>query len=250
MLPRAKIIQLVFICLLLWLAMVVTLIPAHWAAWLVNQAAPLQLSQISGSFWKGRAASAQLQIDEHTLSMGTLDWDLNPWSLLILRPCLDVKTKLNKQKLSGEWCFGLGGIGLHDTEFSASAELAQLWLPVNLQGQISGQIQEATIDGEARVTALNGNINWNQARYYNGRHWMTLGAYAAKLSNNQSGGVSAQIFDLSGPIQVKMELSTDDSIAISGNITLKEDAPTEFAQWLPLIAEQAADGSYNVDWSM
>ena len=234
---------------LLWLIMVLGSIPASWGAWLLQSFTPLQLGQVSGSFWSGRAASAAVQIEGETLPLGTLQWRLRPLSALWLRPCVDLETSLQRQKFSGRGCGGPGGWRLDDGEFSGAAALLGLWWPeLQVDGDISAQILSARGDG-AVVAAIDGNLNWRGARFQYGRNWMNLGSFAAKLKENGEGGIDAEVFDLEGPIALRLQVSAGESLAFSGTITPRDGAPALLSQALPLIGERGADGSYAVSWS-
>ncbi|TQV82506.1 type II secretion system protein N [Exilibacterium tricleocarpae] len=234
---------------LLWLGMVLTSIPAAWGAWLLQSLTPLQMGQVSGSFWSGRAASAAVQIEGQVLPLGTLRWQFRPLSLLWLQPCVDFETALQRQKLSGRGCGGPAGWRLADGEFNGAAALLSLWWQeLQLDGDLSVQIQSAKGDGP-NLGAIDGNINWRGARFQYGRTWMSLGSFAAKLKEDGEGGVNAEVFDLDGPIELRLQVNARETLSFSGTIKPREGAPAPLFQALPMIGERGADGGYAVSWS-
>ncbi len=235
--------------LAVWLVMVLTAVPASWGAWLLQAAAPLQIGQVSGSFWSGRAASAALELEGEVLPLGTLQWRLRPLSLLWLQPCVDFKTALQRQQFSGRGCAGPTGWRLDDGEFSGAAALAGLWSrDLEIDGDISVQIQSAR-GGAGGVDAIDGNANWRGARFQYGGNWMNLGSYAAKLKQDGNGGVDAEVFDLDGPIELRMLVNLKQNLSFSGTIKPRDGAPALLSQALPLVGERNGDGGYQVSWS-
>jgi general secretion pathway protein N len=53
---------------------------------------------------------------------------------------------------------------------------------------------------------LNGKFTWNNARVNTGANWLDIGSYAAELSDNGNNGISAKLFQLSGPVEVDLQI--------------------------------------------
>ncbi|MEJ2443439.1 MAG: type II secretion system protein N [Exilibacterium sp.] len=241
---------LIVICVFLWLGMVISNTPAVWGAWMVQQAGPVQMSQVSGSLWSGRAAEVVLKVDRKPFLLGALKWDLNPLSLLILRPCADVNLEAEGQNMRANLCAGFGGLQLSQGDLKFSAGVLTPWLPTQISGLITARIAEAGVDSHFNVNELAGNLSWSEASVYNGSEWMALGAYSADLSVDGNGGIIADVIDRGGPLQLRMQVLAKEGLALKGSVLLRKDAPPAIQQSLPLVGDKQADGSYAIDMSL
>jgi general secretion pathway protein N len=190
----------------LWLVFAIGNIPAIWGAYAMTRGGQLALSGVSGSLWHGQASLASFKVDRVDYSLGQLYWTLNPWSLLTLHPCADIVTELERQQIQGKVCADpSGGLALYDTDISAPAALLQPILPLPIDGQLSVHIEQMQVQGEY-LQLLLGNLSWTGARINNGRTWMSLGSFAAELSDDRQGGIAAKVFHLDGPTEVDMQV--------------------------------------------
>ena len=89
----SKLLKTLFILVLVgvFLVIVVSRTPAAWAAWGIHKVAPnVWFTGVSGTLWKGQAASAQVDLGSDSIALGEMKWKLKPLSLLILSPCMAV----------------------------------------------------------------------------------------------------------------------------------------------------------------
>ncbi len=190
----------------LFLVFAISNIPAIWGGYLLTRGTGVALSGVTGSLWTGRASLASVRTASQEYSLGQLSWSLSPLSLLTLSPCADVTTKLPMQEFNGEICGGSGGaVKVRDADVSLPVALLQAKIPVPIQGQFSSHIEELELRGNM-LLKLKGKLTWNDARVNTGANWLDIGSYAAELSDNGNNGVSAKFFQLSGPVDVNLQI--------------------------------------------
>lgn len=210
----------------LFLVFLLSNIPAIWGAWVLTRGTGLSMSGVTGSVWNGKASLASLQMNGQEHSLGQLSWKLNPLSLI--SRCAHVSTKLPMQQFDGEVCAGSGGaVEVHDADVSVPASVLQSKIPVPVQGQLSSHIDEMKLQGNV-LQKLQGNFTWNNARVSTGANWLDIGSYAAELSDNGNNGINAKLFQLSGPIEVNLQIEL--LAPAGGRITGQLSAPQTFIE--------------------
>ena len=246
-----KIIHWVLLAVAVWLLLVIKSAPATWAANWVNSAFPgIQISGVSGSLWRGRAARVLVLADGASYSLGEVHWTLRPWTLLMLRPCADITSALKNQQLEGRACGHVDGSwSLSDAQFQGPGALIGLWLPVQLQGQLSLTLAELHLDGE-RVEQLRGEARWQNARFYHNQQWLALGSYSGQLAADGAGGASAKLKDSAGPLELKLTaaLPQGQGLSLQGTAAPRAGAPRELAQVFNSLGFSENQGRYTVDW--
>lgn len=212
--------------IVLFLLFVISNIPAIWGAYMLTRGTGVALSGVTGSIWNGRASLASVRTAEQEYSLGQLSWSLRPLSLLTLSPCAQVTTRLPLQQFEGEICSGLGGaMKVHKADVSLPVALVQGKIPVPLQGQLSVHIDELSLR-ENTLLKLKGNLTWNGARVNTGTNWLDIGSFAAEMNDNGNNGVSTKLFQLTGPVEValQIEMTAPSGGKVSGELA----APKSF----------------------
>lgn len=234
--------------LVVWLALVIRVTPAHWAVWAAGL--PLQMDGVTGTIWNGRVANVVVPYGGSYYSLGTLQWDLNPWSLLTLSPCAEFSTELGSQTTAGIACAAPGGtVTLKNTQLTLPAGIAEIWAPVRVRGQMDAQIKSLTFS-DHQIRELNGTGSWSNAFYHNSQTWVPLGTIAFDLSQDGQGGIAAKVFDIEGPMELDLNsrLTLAGAYDIRGDIVLRPGAPQEIAQLLMIIARETGRGQFSVEW--
>lgn len=236
---------------LYFLFMVVARAPAQWGAWAAIQAAPnLALTGVSGTLWQGRAATAQVRVGNEALDLGALSWKLNPWALLAAKLCLDV----DSERVRGYVCRTPSGKNTVRQLLADQLpmQLLNAQLGIQLGGTGSITLAEGRFDDQGRIEQLQGNITWQQARVNVGTGWFALGSYAADISENDNGGVAANITDIEGnfTVQLQGEMTPGEEPRVHGLITPKEGAQQPLVDALSVFTETLDDGSFRVAWPM
>lgn len=229
------------LALVLWLVFAIRSTPAIWGAYAMTRDGQLALSGVSGTIWSGSASLASFKVDGIDYSLGQFHWKLHPWSLLTLKPCADIVTEMERQRIEGEVCAGLSGsLQVRNTSVSAPATLLQATLPLAVDGQLSVRIEEMEVQGDF-LRKLRGNLSWTAARIHNGNNWMGLGSYAAELADDSQGGIAAQVFHLDGPLEVDMQvkLAAGGGGSVNGNLSMTRAFATEVQAdaWTSMFAQ-------------
>lgn len=208
----------------LFLVFVLSNIPAIWGAWVLTRGTGLAMSGVTGSVWNGKASLASLQMNGQEHSLGQLSWKLNPLSLITR--CAQVATKLPAQEFTGEVCAGANGeVEVHNADISVPSSILQSKIPVPIQGQFSSHIDSLQLRGNV-LGKLKGNFTWSGARVNTGTNWLDIGSYAAELVDNGNNGVSAKLFQLSGPLDVNLQIEL--AAPAGGRVTGEFAGPQTF----------------------
>src|SRR5690606_12235278 len=230
--------------LVLFLVFAVANIPATWGGYFLTRGTGIALSGVTGTLWNGRASLASLRTQVREYSLGQLSWQLRPWSLLGLSPCAQVTTRLPQQQFDGEICAGAtGALQLRNADVSVPSILLQTYLPIPIQGQFSSHIDHLQLQGNV-LQSLKGNLTWNGARVNTGNKWLDVGSYAAEFTDNGNNGIKANFFELSGPMDVaiEVELTAPSGGRISGELAAPK-AFFESANALDILAMLAQEDS-------
>jgi len=227
-------------------------IPASVAAWGVHKALPnVWLMSVQGTLWEGIARGSQVDIGNQTLPLGQVRWTLNPWTLLILKPCLAFDTNVSGQLISGHVCQSpFGSTEVKDVNIEVPISIANELLPMETAGQLSLQVIEASLSGE-KVDSIDGRFSWQNARVHNGETWLSLGSFAGQATANGEGGVQAKLFDISGPFGLDMSASWTpgaENWTANGTVTPKTGAPKQVIQALQVVGEETDAGAYTLSW--
>lgn len=246
---KARLLAWIVLPFALWLVLVVRATPAQWGLWLANL--PVQMDGISGTIWQGRVSNVVVPYAGGSYALGTLEWQLDPWSLLTLSPCASFTTELANQNSAGIACSNLAGeLILRDAQVSAPAALAQIWAPVQVRGQVDAQIQQLVLSDQ-QIRKVVGSGSWTNAAYHNSQAWVPLGTLAFDLAEGEQGGVAARVFDIEGPMEVDLnsQFSLAGAYAIRGSINLRPAAPPELGQLLSVIASRTGRDQFAIEWT-
>ncbi|MGD8175127.1 type II secretion system protein N [Marinimicrobium sp. ARAG 43.8] len=230
----------------------ITRIPATWAAHFMTQGSTLGLSGVTGTVWSGQARMASVRIDSNDYSLGALRWELNPWSVLTLRPCADVAADLEAQRIEGRVCAGLGGaVTVTDTSIDAPASLVQAGVPVPVDGLLAANIQRLRMN-QGQLVELSGNLSWTNARIQVQERWVSLGSYAAEARYDpEPEALIADVFDLDAPVDIDVEarLPLAGGIFLNGELTLSDafSDSLQAREWLPMVLEHRGSNRYRVN---
>lgn len=237
--------------LILTLVFAITQIPATWAAYLMTQGNTMGMSGVSGTAWQGRASMSSVEIDGIPYSLGELRWQLSPGSLLLLRPCADVVTELERQRIEGRVCAGINGrVSVSDASIDAPATLIQAGIPVPLDGQLAATISSLVLRNE-QLEDLQGRLSWTNARVQAEGNWTSLGSYASEFTYDGQGAIVAEVFDLDGPVDLDatVTLPLAGGVDIQGDMVLAPSfsADIQAEEWLPLLLDSPERYRYRLD---
>ncbi|MCZ6829596.1 MAG: type II secretion system protein N, partial [Gammaproteobacteria bacterium] len=154
----AVVVAVLFLCLLLVTA------PARLLGYFLPSQ-QLLLQGFKGSLWHGSADSAALAVSGGYLQLGRLQWDLSPWSLLVLSPRAELETRWGRQTLVADISVSPNRrIRLHNASLDFPARLIRQWLPVQLRGSFNLLIEDLSLR-DLRPDAGSGRLVWRGARW-------------------------------------------------------------------------------------
>jgi len=246
-----RLVRWLVLAAVLSLGLIIKDIPAEVAGnYLSEQVQGLTLRGLAGSLWRGQAGSASLQWHGNVYALGELHWKFLPSSLLTLSPCAKFSSKLFRQRSSGVACIGLNGsLTVSEAEFTGPAALIELWLPVKVDGSLSIQVPSMTLKN-SQLDSLSASASWRDARFHNSHDWLSLGAYAARLSTDGKGGINADIFDIDGPIKIALgaKLPKRGAQQLQGTVRFESAAPRELPELMNALGIQRVDDQYRINW--
>lgn len=188
--------------IVLWLYFVISHIPAVWGAYLITRSGDVGMTGVSGTVWSGRASLVSVKVKQADYSLGQLSWKLNPFSLLLLKPCANIETIMDNQNIDGYFCAGLkGALDVSNANISFPARLIQPQLPLPIDGKFSLHIDSLVFKNN-QLNKLQGKLGWTEGKVHNGTNWMDLGIFGADLSDDKNFGISAHVFDVNSPVHV------------------------------------------------
>lgn len=243
----------------LWLYFVISHIPAVWGAYLMTRGGDVGMSGVSGTLWSGRASLVSVKVKQADYALGQLSWKLNGWSLLLLKPCADIETRMDNQNIAGHICLGFkGAMDISNANISFPARLVQPQLPLPIDGKFTLHIASLIMKNK-QLNKLQGKVSWAEAKVHNGTNWMDMGGFGADLSDDGKFGVAAHVFDVSSPMHMDLNVAllAPTGTFIKGKLSMSE----AFAQqsnasaWLSMFAtattpDEAGNLQYAVDMGL
>jgi general secretion pathway protein N len=167
----------------------------------------LQLDDVRGSLWRGRAT----RLRWHGRELGALSWTLRPGALLRGRVAVDLRLA-GEATAQARLVRGWRRTEIHDLDGMFPAH----WLRApfaggawQLQGRMHVTVARAVLDGN-RVTALAGNLAWQDAAL-RGMATAALGNLRAPFALAEDHRVHGSIRDDGGPVAVSGEFAADAS---------------------------------------
>ena len=198
---RYKIYTAVFFVLLL------TSVPASLLVTVVHKLVPqASLSNVSGSFWQGKAQQALVSIDGVSLPLGELEWAIKPLSLLTLTPTLELASERVGQSASFTVSVApTGNVTVKNLQGEFPLELLQSWFPLLVSGQVFFNLPELSLNGQT-LKALQGDINLRQLVWQGGDVPMPLGNYQASLALQEE-VINVQLNDRGAQLGIRGSVS-------------------------------------------
>ena len=203
----------------------------------------LQLSGLSGSLLKGRAARTLLITPAGPLHLGAVRWRFRPLRLLTFSPALSLRSTWAEQRFTADVTLSTSTLRIKDLDGRFSAALLRQFAPLALDGSIELLFDEISLDAQGPVEA-EGRIVWQDAKWLSPSGPRLLGTYVAQLSSEGERQVQADVGTLAGPLRVEgtAQLANGNyrtNLRIDG-----DDAPIDpgVAQALALLAAPEDSG--------
>ena len=165
------------------------------------------LQGVEGSLWQGKASRTLVAIDGGWLQLGASQWQLNPLSLLLFSPRIQLSSQWGRQNLQARVkILSATDFELGDLDLSIDAGLLRQFMPVGLVGELSAQFEQLLIRQNMPVHA-SGRIVWQGGGWISPQGRKSLGSYAVDIATDPDGLITGQVITLAGPLQAEGDLS-------------------------------------------
>lgn len=197
----------------------------------------------SGTLWRGSAARCVLATGNSYFHLGTVEWSLDPLSLLLFSPALNVQSQWGRQRITGQvQVEGRQSFVLEDLEASVSARVLQRFLPVTLDGDFSASISHLQIEYGLPV-AGEGRLLWRNAGWQSSQGIMPLGSYALDFKQAENGSLRGEVATITGPVEASGSVDlTQENYDLDVLLTSAGGLNSQLKQALSLIAQPVAEG--------
>lgn len=223
-----------------------TLPAAHAYALLKGQLAPLQLSDLEGTLWSGRAQQAAIG----SYKLGELSWQFRPWALALGRIEGQWLARKDNGTASGLAARTFAG-NVQLREVNATLPITDLGTlfnfgPAQPEGQLKAQLAYVRIDGT--LSAAQGTLRWEAARLLS-PHTVNLGTFAMRLETSDA-AIKGTLLDQGGPLKAQgvLTIKPNGAYQFTGVFAPSGGAQSELSQALAWLGPAGADGKISVSW--
>lgn len=198
---------------------------------------------VSGTLWHGRASRMLVAVQGGWLQLGASEWELNPLSLLLLTPEIELQSHWGRQTLSARVTLrSAGDIDLQSVDLLVDAGLLRQYAPVALVGDFAAQFDQLNIRQRALQSAQ-GRVVWQGAGWLSPQGRRSLGSYAVDIRTSAEGAISGSVITLAGDLQAEGDLQLrQDQYDIDVTLQGKGLEDPQLRQALQLVAAPAGDG--------
>lgn len=243
-----------------------------------NGNALVLMSRTRGRLWAGRAEAVQIRNNQQTLLLENVEWQLRWRDLLAAKLCLQISANGDALVIDGQSCVGAAGVvsvsdmmfelpaaALITGQVAGAALIRSLDSSVQVQGVVSGIIEELTWQPAQQQLSVNARGLWDKA------------AVALQLPDPQSGQLRLQTLRLhqlpwtltsraadqvflqvqgaeSAGDTVDLRVQSESEIWLDGRfltrlqISVQETTPQMLRDILMIIAEPQQAGVYQLVW--
>lgn len=243
--------QWFLLAVITYLLFLVAYTPASLVATYAEELSKKQVTMagVSGSLFDGRADQIMLQ----GLRVNNVEWQLSPWSLLMLQANLDLKGG-NIRNKNDIYIKGTVAASLLNTQafniqntsvfVPTKTLLSQFKLPVfvTASGRFRVDVDELYFDQGCQQ--LNGQGNWLNAAINVNKKDIDFGTFKAKLSC-ETPAFAVQIMpDNKLALDAKLRVDLKGKYEIDGEYAISEDLPNEIKEAARFFGKPKGDGSY------
>lgn len=212
-----------------------------------NAALPVKLYGVHGSLWDGGASKL---VAQGSPTIESLQWSLNPASLLWAHITGELRASIQKQNMIGKFSVGpTGSISGSDIRGRIEAAVMQNLIQMPL-GELGGHfnIDIKSIEMQAdNLPVTNANIKWKNAKLTIAET-VDLGHVNLDIKSGDNQSLVATISSKNGQLEIDGTASVDGEKAYSVNIRITPDknASSNITQSLAMFSRRQTDGSYLV----
>ncbi len=231
-----------------YLLFMVALAPASWWLKLAPLPAGLQLGPVSGTLWRGEVQA----IAYKDWVLPTLQWQLQPWSLVLLTAKLQFDAGSLQQNtqpyLQGSLQANLAGWQLQDllvkTPVAPLVPLLQLPLPVQAGGDLLLEFTTLKLTAQG-CQQLAGQASWlNASLQPPTGTWLDLQQIHASLSCED--GQPVLITDPANvlSLDIRATVTAQGKLTVNGSLLPAAELPAEVHQAMRFVGQPDANGRY------
>ena len=205
------------------------------------------LSGFTGTLWRGSASRCLLAVPGGYLHLGSVEWRLQPLSLLLFAPRLQITSDWGQQRLSGKLVVhGAQDISLSDADARFSAGLIQQFAPLSLSGDVSAQISTLQVQS-GLVTGGEGRLVWERGAWLSPQGLLPLGTYALDFNQQPGAPLIGEVLTLAGPITAQGQARLSGRVYdLAIDVGSEAAMPANLQQALSLLA-RPVDGGYRLE---
>ena len=244
-----KLIRNLFLLLLLLAVLAgvaLALLPARQAIdYLGGRVGPLELGEVSGTIWNGRAAQARL----NGQPIGALSWTLSPWGLPSRR--VDADLQLRGDTWNGDAAVRVlrdRTVHVRDLVLRFPARQLEPALDIPalvMRGDVELNVPAAELRG-AFPTAIQGSATWRSAGVA-GSAEAVFGDLITDFASDGRGGVQGTLRDGGGPLQAQGSYQAG-LAGYRADVTLRaRDGNPQVTEALQYIGQAQPDGSVRLE---
>ena len=209
-----------------------------------NVKLPFSLQGIDGSIWNGHAQRLNIP---SAPQVENLNWQLNPFSLLIAQINADVEADIYKNKLSGNISVSSSGdISASDIRTRLAGETVQKLIDLPL-GEIDGdfEININSFELSNNTPVVNGIIHWTNAKFTLADS-VNLGNVELTIKPADDNALNAVIKNTGGDIYIEGQVMLSKNKAYDLDLTFKPlaSANNNIKQSLAMFAKRQTNGAY------
>lgn len=169
----------------------------------------LLMGGLTGTVWRGSAASVQLKLPQGYWNLGAVQWSLHPLSLLVFAPRVSVSSEWGDQRFAGDLVLrGQRDLGVFKFDGRIAADVLRHFAPVALDGVFNLQLTELQLRGGLPHVA-EGRLVWQDGAWQSPRGLVPLGTYALDFAQAKGEVLRGKVITLSGPLQVEGGVELD-----------------------------------------
>lgn len=163
----------------------------------------LLLEGLEGTVWQGSAARALVPAGGGYLHLGSVRWQLSPWSLFMLAPRVTVSSRWGRQQLSGVIVYrSSDDIRLSDVDATLGASLVRQFVPLELSGDLSLLAQQIELRNGLPYAA-DGRLVWRDGGWVSPQGRRSLGDYALDFKQPAGESLTGTVVTVGGSLQVQ-----------------------------------------------
>jgi len=233
----------VLVLLAVFIISLIVLAPARLIYRFLPENSPLQLSNLSGSIWRGNAQ----QVIYQNQNLGNLDWRLKPTAVLTAKRGSHFTLRHPDYLAEGTLKAGSDNLLiLNDTTVRIRADrlpLEGIASAVKANGVVNADIESLTLRDQ-KIDQIQARIHWKDASI-SAPVELELGEVIVD-AEGENGNINALIkSSTSSQLDIDGKVALDPAMQYRADIKIKSkpDTPEEVTNILPLLGQKDSDGA-------